>query len=109
VESCPHRLLQEGQLTIVAYGSAGISLNVGTMRGNQPGPIGEILHEILDFTFAMNNGWAKTREDCAQLIIYKTPDQISDDPIYHPTVVGEDFLRQTGVMGKFGTDEQQRL
>ena len=54
--------------------------------------------EILDVTFGMNNGWAKYRDECARLIIYKTPDQIADDPIYHATMVGEDFLRQTGVM-----------
>jgi len=45
-------------------------------------------------TFGMNNGWAKTGEHCARLIIYKTPDQIAEDPIYHPTLVGEDFLLQ---------------
>lgn len=49
-------------------------------------------------TFGMNNGWAQNREECARLIIYKMRDQVADDPIYHPTVVGEDFLRQTGVM-----------
>jgi hypothetical protein len=53
--------------------------------------------EVLDVTFGMNNGWAKTREKCARLIVFKVPDQ-SGDPIYHPTVVGEDFLRQTGGM-----------
>jgi len=54
--------------------------------------------EILDVTFGMNNGWAKTREECARLIIYKTPNQLTNEPIYHPTVVGEDFLLQTGVL-----------
>jgi hypothetical protein len=54
--------------------------------------------EILDVTFGMNNGWAKTREECARLIIYKSPEQTADEPIYHPTVVGEDFLKQSGVM-----------
>jgi len=59
-------------------------------------------------TFGMNQGWAKNREKCARLIIYKTPDQIGAYPIYHPTVVGEDFLRQTGVMIDFGRDDQER-
>jgi hypothetical protein len=55
----------------------------------------------------MNNGWANTREECARLIIYKTPDQIKDDPIYHPTLVGEGFLRQTGVMIDLGRDRSR--
>jgi len=58
--------------------------------------------EILDVTFGMNNSWAKSRKECARLIIYKTPDQVTDDPIYHPTLVGEDFLVQTGVMIEVG-------
>jgi hypothetical protein len=29
-------------------------------------------------------------------------------PIYHPTVVREEFLRQTGVMIDFRADDQQR-
>ena len=28
--------------------------------------------EILDVTFAMNLGWAKTREECAALIVYQS-------------------------------------
>jgi hypothetical protein len=58
--------------------------------------------EILDVTFAMNQGWARSREECARLIIYKTPDQVADDPVYHPTLVGVDFLGQTGVMLEVG-------
>jgi hypothetical protein len=54
--------------------------------------------EILDATFATNQGWAHNREQCARLIIYKTPDQGDGDPIYHPTLVGLDFLGQTAVM-----------
>jgi hypothetical protein len=56
--------------------------------------------EVLDVTFAMNSGWAKTRERCAQLIIYKPPES-EDDPVYHPMVVGEDFLLQTGLVIDF--------
>jgi hypothetical protein len=58
--------------------------------------------EVLDVTFAMNQGWAHSREECGRLIIYKTSDQVADDPIYHPTIVGEDFLRQTDVMVEVG-------
>ena len=57
----------------------------------------------------MNNGWVKNRNECARLIIYKMPDQLTNEPIYHPAVVGEDFQRQTGVMIDFCTDDQQRL
>jgi hypothetical protein len=28
--------------------------------------------EILDVTFAMNLGWAKTREECVRLVIYQS-------------------------------------
>ena len=46
--------------------------------------------EILDVTFGLNQGWADTREECVRLIIYKTPNQIADDPNYHPKVLPED-------------------
>jgi hypothetical protein len=50
----------------------------------------------------MNNGWATNRDECARPIICKTPDQIAANPIYRPTLVGEDFLRQTRVMIEVG-------
>jgi len=53
--------------------------------------------EVLDITWAMNLGTAKTRDECAARIIYKRPDTPhSDPPTYHPVIVGEDFLYQTG-------------
>jgi len=52
--------------------------------------------EILDVTFAMNLGWAKTREECAALIIYQANEQSLRDPVYHPTIVGPDFFHKTG-------------
>jgi len=55
----------------------------------------------------MNQGWAKNREECARLIIYKTPDQLTDDPIHHPRLVGEDFLRKSGVMVDLGEADSE--
>jgi hypothetical protein len=53
--------------------------------------------EVLDITWAMNLGTSKTREECARRIFYKPPDVPHDDPpTYHPVIVGEDFLYQTG-------------
>jgi hypothetical protein len=52
--------------------------------------------EILDVTFAMNLGWAKTREQCAHLIVYQSANEPSGDSIYHPTLVGPDFFHKTG-------------
>jgi hypothetical protein len=52
--------------------------------------------EILDVTFAMNLGWAKTREECAALVIYHPGQPTARDPIYHPTLVGPDFFHKTG-------------
>jgi hypothetical protein len=52
--------------------------------------------EVLDVTFAMNLGWARTREQCAALVIYQPDNQIVRDPVYHPTLVGPDFFYQTG-------------
>ena len=52
--------------------------------------------EILDVTFAMNLGWAKNREECADLIVYQSPREPPDDSIYHPTLVGPDFFHKTG-------------
>jgi hypothetical protein len=52
--------------------------------------------EILDVTFAMNLGWAKTLEECADLIVYQSAHEPPGDSIYHPTLVGPDFFRKTG-------------
>jgi hypothetical protein len=57
--------------------------------------------EIVDVTFAMNLGWAKSREECARLVIYKSAHSSQGDPVYHPTLVGEDFLQQSGLFLKF--------
>ena len=52
--------------------------------------------EILDVTFAMNCGWAKTREECVNLIVYQSTRDPPDDSVYHPTLVGPDFFHKTG-------------
>jgi hypothetical protein len=52
--------------------------------------------EILDVTFAMNLGWAKTKEECAVLIVYQSAHESPGDSIYHPTLVGPDFFHKTG-------------
>jgi hypothetical protein len=52
--------------------------------------------EILDVTFAMNLGWAKNREECADLIVYQSAHDPPGDSIYHPTIVGSDFFHKTG-------------
>jgi hypothetical protein len=52
--------------------------------------------EILDVTFAMNLGWAKTKDECADLIVYQSAREPPSDSIYHPTLVGPDFFHRTG-------------
>jgi hypothetical protein len=52
--------------------------------------------EILDVTFAMNLSWAKSKEECADLIVYQSAHEPPRDSIYHPTLVGPDFLHKTG-------------
>ena len=52
--------------------------------------------EILDVTFAMNLGWAKNREECADLIVYQSAHEPPSESIYHPTLVGPDFFHKTG-------------
>ena len=52
--------------------------------------------EILDVTFAMNLGWAKNREECADLIVYQSAHGPPTESIYHPTLVGPDFFHKTG-------------
>jgi hypothetical protein len=54
--------------------------------------------EILDVTFAMNLGWAKTREECARLIIYQSIHDSVKEPIYHPTLLGEAFFERIKVV-----------
>lgn len=46
----------------------------------------------------MNLGWAKTREDCAQLVVYQKIHDFPKEPIYHPTLVGSDFLHKIGAV-----------
>jgi hypothetical protein len=52
--------------------------------------------EILDVTFAMNLGWAKTKEECVDLIVYQYAHEPPGDSIYRPTLVGLDFFHKTG-------------
>jgi hypothetical protein len=52
--------------------------------------------EILDVTFAMNLSWAKSKEECADLIVYQSAHEPPGDSIYHPTLVGADFFHKTG-------------
>jgi hypothetical protein len=54
--------------------------------------------EILDITFAMNLGRTKTREACANSIIYQSAHEPARKLRYHPTLVGTDFLRKTGAV-----------
>jgi hypothetical protein len=54
--------------------------------------------EVVDVTFAMNLGWAETREECARLIIYRSRHALDEEQIYHPTLVGPDFFHSTGGM-----------
>jgi hypothetical protein len=53
--------------------------------------------EVLDITFAMVT--SQTREQCAKRLIYKpTSTSHLSQPVYHPKVVGVDFLEQTGAL-----------
>jgi hypothetical protein len=52
--------------------------------------------EVLDVTFALNLGWATSAEDCARRVIYQPRHPPRDNPIYHPTLVGDDFFVQSG-------------
>src|ERR1700677_151081 len=52
--------------------------------------------EILDVTFAMNLGWIKNREECADLIVYQSAHEPPGESVYHPTLVGPDFFHKTG-------------
>ena len=52
--------------------------------------------EVLDITFALNLGWATSAEDCARRVIYQPLHAPRGNPIYHPTIVGDDFFLQSG-------------
>ena len=53
-------------------------------------------YEVIDVTFAMNLGWAKTREQCEQLVIYQPAHAPADKNVYHPMVIGPEFFNQSG-------------
>ena len=53
-------------------------------------------YEVIDVTFAMNLGWAKTREQCEKLVIYQPAHAPADKNIYHPMVIGPEFFNQSG-------------
>ena len=55
-------------------------------------------YEILDVTFAMNLGRAKTREECQRLVIYLSARASPGNDVYHPMLVGPEFFRQTGAV-----------
>lgn len=65
--------------------------------------------EILDLTFAMNLGWAKTAKDCEGLVVYQPVDQSHPDRVYHPMLVGDDFFQQTGAMAVVTNPAPARL
>jgi len=52
--------------------------------------------EILDISFAVNLGWAKTQEEYADLIVYQSAHEPPGECVYHPTLVGPDFFHRTG-------------
>jgi hypothetical protein len=54
--------------------------------------------EVLDVTFALNLGWSKSAEDCARRVIYQSLDAPLGNPVYHPTLVGDDFFVQSGAI-----------
>ncbi len=54
--------------------------------------------EVLDVTFALNLSWAKSAEDCARRVIYQSLDAPPGNPVYHPTLVGDDFFVQSGAI-----------
>lgn len=53
-------------------------------------------YEVLDVTFAMNLGWAKTREQCKKLVIYQSAYTVPGKDVYHPMLVGPEFFNQSG-------------
>lgn len=59
--------------------------------------------EVLDITWAMNLGFCTTRAQCSRSILYKALNiSHNEPPIYHPMIVGEDFLYKTGCVIEFG-------
>jgi len=55
-------------------------------------------YEVLDVTFAMNLGWAKTREQCEKLVIYQSAHALPVKDVYHPMLIGPDFFQKTGAV-----------
>ena len=53
-------------------------------------------YEVLDITYAMNLGWARTREQCEKLVIYKSAHSPPGKNVYHPMLIGPEFFNQTG-------------
>ena len=51
--------------------------------------------EVLDVTFSMNLGWANTREECDQLIVYQSAQALASDHLNHTTLVGPGYFHQT--------------
>jgi hypothetical protein len=47
-------------------------------------------------TFALNLGQASSAEDCARLVIYRAARSPPGNPVYHPTLVGDDFFVRSG-------------
>ena len=52
--------------------------------------------EILDVTFALNLGRATSIEDCTRRVIYRPAAAAPGNPVYHSTLVGDDFFVQSG-------------
>jgi hypothetical protein len=52
--------------------------------------------EVLDVTFEMNLGWARTREQCEKLVIYQSAHASPGNDDYHPMLIGPEFFAQTG-------------
>jgi hypothetical protein len=52
--------------------------------------------EVLDVTFALNLGWARSAKDCARRVVYQSSNSAAGNPVYHPTLIGDDFLVQSG-------------
>jgi hypothetical protein len=55
-------------------------------------------YEVLDVTFAMNLGRAKTREQCEKLVIYQSAHALPVKDVYHPMLIGPEFFNQTGAI-----------
>lgn len=54
----------------------------------------------------MNLGFCTTRAQCSRSILYKALNiPHNEPPIYHPMIVGEDFLYKTGCLIEFGSQK----